>query len=118
MSVFRQISIPLGGKEYVVTPSNKLLRQIEGKGRRDDPDFNLVGIFMRISAGTGAVNDAAFVLAELINGCGGKVTEDDALAHMIGIEDPKEYRGFLDLLCSCVMPEVKPKKPEAPADAA
>jgi hypothetical protein len=115
--LFRDITIPLGGVDYTVTPSNKLLRKIEGKGRRDDPDFNLVSVFMRLSAGAGAVNEAAFVLAEMINASGGAITEDDALAHMIGFNDSKEYRAFIDLFCSCVMPEVKAKKPDAPKEA-
>lgn len=118
MSVFRDVTIPFGGRDYVVTPSNKLLRRIEGKGRREDPSFNLVEIFMRTSAGSGAVNDAAFVLAELVNSAGGEVTEDDAFAHMISFESPTEYRAFLDLFCSCVMPEPKEKKPAAPEKTA
>lgn len=118
MSLFREISIPVGGVDYVVTPSNKLLRRIEGKGRREDPDFNLVAIFIRFSTGKGAINDAAFVLAEMINASGGSITEDDALAHMVSITDGAEYRAFIDLLCSCIMPEPKEKKPAAPADRA
>lgn len=118
MSLFREITIPVGGVEYQITPSNKLLRRIEGKGRRDDPDFNLVAVFMRFSAGGGAVNDAAFVLAELVNASGGTITEDDAFAHMVGMDDPKEYQAFIALFCSCIMPEPKAKKSEAPAEKA
>lgn len=118
MSVFREITIPVGGVDYSVTPSNKLLRRIEGKGRREDPDFNLVGIFIRFSTGNGGINDAAFVLTEMVNASGGSITEDDALAHMISISDAAEYRAFIDLLCSCIMPEPKEKKQSAPADKA
>ena len=117
MSVFRDVIIPYGGVDVIVTPSNKVLRRIEGKGKRDDPSFNLVEVIIRVDSGTGAVNNAAFLLAELINATGAQTTEDEALAHMVGMNDPLEYRAFLDLLVSCVMPEPKPKKPEAQPEA-
>jgi hypothetical protein len=119
MAVFRDVSIPFGGRDYVVTPANKLLRMIEAKGRRDDPSFNLVAVFYRAASGAGAVNELAFVLAELINSAGGKTTEDGALAELMAFQDPAEFRAYVDLICGCVMPEVKEtKKPEADGAAA
>jgi len=117
MSVFRDVIIPYGGVDVIVTPSNKVLRRIEGKGKRDDPSFNLVELIIRVNSGAGSLYDAAFVLAELINSAGVNTTEDDALAHMQGMDNAAEYRAFLDLLVSCVMPEPKPKKPEAHPEA-
>jgi hypothetical protein len=117
MGVFREISIPFAGVDRVVTPSNKLLRMIEMKGRRDDPQFNLVAVFYRATTQGAGVNDLAFVLAELVSSAGGRVTEDEALAELMGFEDPKEFRAYVDLICSCVMPEVKEgKKPQAGAE--
>jgi hypothetical protein len=119
MGVFRDISIPFGGRDYVVTPSNRLLRMIEAKGRRDDTSFNLVAVFYRAASGAGAVNELAFVLAELINSAGGKTTEDGAFAELMAFKDAKEFRAYVDLICGCVMPEVKEtKKPEADGAAA
>lgn len=107
MSVFREISIPFGGRDYVVTPSNKVLRRIEMKGRRDDPSFNLVAVFYRASAQAGGFYDLAFVLAELINSAGGKVTEDEALAELMAFSDPRQLTEYVTLICSCAMPEAK-----------
>ena len=107
MSVFREIAVPFGGAEYNVTPSNKVLRRIEMKGRRDDPAFNLVAVFYRATAQSGAFYDLSFVLAELINSAGGNVTEDDALAEFMGFKDPKALSEYVGLICSCVMPETK-----------
>lgn len=119
MGVFRDIAIPFAGRDYVVTPSNRLLRLIEGKARRDDPQFNMVAVFYRASSGAGAVNDLAFVLAEFINSAGGKVTEDDALAELMSFEDAASFKAYVDLICSCVMPEVKAgKKPKAEGETA
>lgn len=121
MGVFRDISIPFGGRDYVVTPSNRLLRMIEVKGRRDDPQFNLVAIVYQAAVGGGRINELAFVLAELLNSTVKRVedrfTEDDALAYMLAMNDPKELRAYVDLITSCVMPEAKDtKKPEAEAE--
>jgi hypothetical protein len=107
MAVFREISIPFGGKEYVVTPSNKVLRRIEMKGRREDPAFNLVAVFYRATSMSGGFYDLAFVLAELINSAGGSVGDDDALAEFMAIQDAKELSSYIALICSCVMPEPK-----------
>ena len=110
MGVFRDITIPFAGVDYVVTPSNKLLRRIEMKGRREDPGFNLVAVFYRSTAMSGGYFELAFVLAELINDAGGKVTEDHALAEIMGIQNVDELRDYVALICSCVMPEADGKK--------
>lgn len=118
--LFREISIPLGDREFVVVPANKILRRIEAKGRRDDPAFSLVQVMIRLSSGNGAMNDGAFVAAELINSTlretDRKVSDDDVLAYMMAMEKPEDLRAYIDLICSCVMPEPKAKKPEAPAE--
>jgi hypothetical protein len=113
LMIFRDISIPFHGREYIVTPSNKLLRRIEMKGRREDPSFNLVAVFVRGGAGSGAFYEMAFVLAELINSTGANVTEDDALAQFVGFKSSLELSEYIALLCSCVMPELRDdgKKP-------
>jgi len=117
MAVFREISIPFGGVDYVVTPSNKVLRRIEMKGRREDPAFNLVAVFYRATALGSGFYDLSFVLAELINDAGGKVTEDDALGQFMSMSDPKQLSEYTALICSCVMPEVKDDAPKKDAGA-
>jgi hypothetical protein len=112
MAVFREVSVPFGGREYIVTPANKVLRRIEMKARRDDPQFNLVAVFFRASSQAGGFYDLAYVLAELINSAGGNVTEDQALAEFMAFQDPKALSEYVALICSIVMPEPKdePKK--------
>jgi hypothetical protein len=109
MAVFREITIPFAGKDYAVTPSNKVLRRIEMKARRDDPQFNLVAVFYRATSMAGGFYDLSFVLSELINSAGGNATEDDALAEFMGFNDPKELSAYVALICSCVMPEPSDK---------
>ena len=120
MSIFRDVSVPFAGRDYVVTPSNRLLRRIEAKGRLDDPSFNLMAVFYRATTSSAGMNDLAFVMAEFINASGGQVTEDDALAQLMGFEKPVEMREYINLICGLVVPEPKEvdeKKPEAPPKA-
>lgn len=113
MAVFREITIPFAGVDYVVIPANKVLRRIEMKARRDDPQFNLVAVFYRATAHTGGFYDLAFVLSELLQSAGAQVTEDDALAEFMGMDDAKAVADYVALICSCVMPEAKDKSGKA-----
>ena len=122
MGIFRDVSIPFGGRDYVITPSNRLLCMIDKKGRRELGDhlFAVSTVCYRATLGAG-LNDLAFVLAEFINSAGGKVTDDDALAEITGFKNPDELRAYIELICGVVMPEVKAvdeKKPEAPTQPA
>lgn len=115
--VFRDIVIPVGGKDYTVTPSNRLLRTIEAKARKIDPDFSLVKVAIKAQLSQGHMYDMAFLLAELVNGCGGAVTEEDALAEFMAFDAQhvEDMAAYMNLIASCVMPEVSEKKPDAGA---
>jgi hypothetical protein len=117
MSIFRDISISYDGRDYVVTPSNRLLRMIEGKARAEIPSFNLVVVLYHMQVGAGSLPDMAFILAEFLKSAGAKITEDDALAHISSLP-ADELKALKDRLCECVMPEVKEKKPSAQSEAA
>jgi hypothetical protein len=116
MSIFRDISITYDRRDYTVTPSNRLLRMIEGRARQDVPTFNLVVVLYHMQVGSGSLPDMAFILAEFLKSAGAKVTEDDALAHISALPAP-ELQALKDRLCECVMPDVKEKKPEAQSAA-
>ena len=117
MGVFRDIQLAVGGKEYTVTPSNRLLRRVEVKGKRENPNFNLVEVAVRLQMSAGSLPDMAFILAEFITGSGSEMSEDDALAHIVQMEVADLEKLKADL-CSCIMPELDEKKPEAPAEKA
>jgi hypothetical protein len=117
MGVFRDVSIHVGGVDYVVTPSNRLLRRIELKAKAENPRFNLVEVMFFLQTASGSMPDMAFILAELVNAAGGKITEDDALAHIVTMEID-ELQALKAALCSCIMPEPNEKKPSAPSEAA
>ncbi|PIY28403.1 MAG: hypothetical protein COZ09_10160 [Comamonadaceae bacterium CG_4_10_14_3_um_filter_60_42] len=113
MGVFRDVSLTVGGKEYIVSPSNRLLRRIEMKARQENPRFNLVEVMFFLQTSAGSMPDMAFILAEFVNSAGGKMSEDEALSHIVRME-VSELQALKESLCGCIMPEVDEKKPEAP----
>ena len=117
MGVFRDVSLHVGGADYVITPSNKLLRRIEMKGKAENPRFNLVEVMFFLQTSAGSMPDMAFILSELVTASGAKMTEDEALAQIVSMEADHLMRLKSDL-CSCIMPEPSEKKPEAQSETA
>ncbi|MGB1388629.1 MAG: hypothetical protein ACPG61_07055 [Paracoccaceae bacterium] len=117
MSVFRDISIRFKGVDHTVTPSNRLLRMIEGRARVDDPSFNLARVFYEIQVGPVSIPSLAYLGAEFLKASGAQITDDDVLGEL-GAMTQKDLIAFKDAVASCVMPEVKGKKPDAPAKPA
>lgn len=113
MSVFRSLSLSYEGREYTVTPSNRTLRLIEAKGKRDVPTFSLTRVVYDAISGGGGPYDLAFILSELVNASGGKTTEDEALAWLSSL-DAKALQDAQDFIVQCLMPDDTRKKPEAP----
>jgi hypothetical protein len=114
MGIFRDIPMTYQGRDYTVTPSVRLLRMIEAKGRRDDPQFNLAMAVYRMTIGDVSHGQIAFILAEMINGSGGKTDADEAWAFLqsLSVDDLKAVVGSLT---ECFLaPDAKGQKPEAP----
>jgi hypothetical protein len=117
MGVFRDVSLNIGGADYVITPSNRLLRRIEMKGKAENPRFNLVEVMFFLQTSAGSMPDMAFILSEMVTASGGKMTEDEALAVIVSME-VDALQALKSALCSCIMPEPNEKKPDAPSEAA
>ena len=60
MAVFRDVDMEWRGKTYTVTPSNRLLRRIEGEG------ISLTHMISRISKGEPPISETCYVVAELL----------------------------------------------------
>jgi len=74
MSVFRDHEISWMGKRYTFTPSNRLLRRIEGQLAPS----SFVDIINRMRNGKTPVSEVAFVVAEFLRAAGADdVSEDD-----------------------------------------
>lgn len=117
MGVFRDVCLEVAGREYVVTPNNKLLRRIEMKGKVENPRFNLVEVLFFLQTSAGSMPDMAFILSELVKSSGERMSEDEALSAIVAMEvEPLE--ALKAALCACIMPEPNEKKPDAPSEAA
>lgn len=108
--VFRDVTIAWNGVDYVVTPSNRLLRRIE-------QEVSLTKMTYRIVSGEPPQSEMAYVMAELLKSGGATVTEDEvaqAMAH--GSEN--EVLAMATALLSAITPTAPVavgKKAEAPA---
>jgi hypothetical protein len=118
MSVFRDISITYDGRDYTVTPSVRLLRMIESKARRDDPQFNLAMAVYRMTLGDVSHGEISFILAEMVNSAGAKTTADHAWAWLQTL-DTEALSALVGDMATCFLtPDTKGKKPQAPEMAA
>lgn len=110
-AVFREVELVWQGRPYRFTPSNRLLRRIEGEG------VALLGMIQAFQRGQPNVAQLAYVIAAVLQEAGGTVTEDEMLHHMIG-QDQAEALRLAKAVMAAIFPQVgDPKKPAAPASA-
>jgi len=109
MGVFREVTIEWGGEEYVFTPSNKLLRRIEGQG------VNIAVLMHGLAVGPISAPSLAFVASEFLKAGGATVTEDEVFGYIMTAS-----QGQIDAIATAVATAITPvepneKKPVAPA---
>lgn len=111
MSVFREVEIVWRGKRYAVTPTNRLLRQIEGQG------ISLAHMLTRIGSGQPPISEVALVAAELLKAGGAKVTEDEIYSEImvtLGEGRDEVFVAFASAIGEAIAPKgLTGKKPEA-----
>ena len=76
MSVFRDVTITWRGKEYVVTPSLKLLRTIEMMG------ISLYSVANSVTGGTPAFASMAAIAGLMLRSAGATATDDEIYAEI------------------------------------
>lgn len=113
MSVFRDVDIEWQGRKWTVTPSNRLLRRIEGEG------ISLSHMITRVAKGEPPVSEVCYVMAELLQSAGAEVTEDEIYGEVMTALANGEERAFADMavqIVEAISPqEMTGKKPGAPA---
>lgn len=114
MAIFRDVTIEWEGETYTVTPSNRLLRKIEGEG------ISLTHMVQRVASGEPPVSEVAFVTAEFLRSAGAKVSEDDIYKGIMVALSEGDQQAFANLAISIVEAitptAIDEKKPKAPAD--
>ena len=73
MALFRETKLTWRGEEYFVTPSNRILRRIEGEG------VYLDALGRALRDGKVPIGQLSYVIATLLQTAGARITEDDVL---------------------------------------
>jgi hypothetical protein len=76
MSVFRDVTITWRGKDYVVTPSLRMLRTIEMMG------ISLFSVASSISGGSPAFGSLASIAGVLLRSAGANATDEEIYAEI------------------------------------
>ena len=76
MSVFRDVTITWRGKDYIVTPSLRMLRTIEMMG------ISLFSVATSISSGAPAFASLSSIAGVMLRSAGADVSDDDIYAEM------------------------------------
>lgn len=76
MSVFRDVTITWRGKDYIVTPSIRMLRTIEMMG------ISLFSVATSISSGAPAFASLSSIAGVMLRSAGADVSDDDIYAEM------------------------------------
>jgi hypothetical protein len=113
-AVGRDVSVSYGGKSYSLSPSNRLLRRIEGE----------VGSIMEVMSKTASakppVSEVAFIVSELLIAAQVPDVDEDVIYQEL-MEDLLGNKGvFFGKMCELIgaaitPPSLDPKKQPAPA---
>lgn len=85
--VFREVVLTFQDRDYVVTPSNKLLRRIDAELSPQ----SLFGVLGAMDGKNVPLPALALIIQQLLNAGGGNFTEDDILAELLS--DVEHNRG-------------------------
>mgnify|MGYP001272595457 CR=1 FL=1 len=111
MAVFRDMEISWRGKDYTITPTMRLMRQIEMG------DISLTDIAVRTSQGRPPISHISFVLAKLLNAAGAAVAEDDVYEELINGDQDAVGEMMLLVLTAFTPGERDQKKAAAQAES-
>lgn len=101
MAVFRDTTIEWDGVDYTFTPSNRLLRRIEGQG------VNIAVLMHGLAVGPISAPSLAFVAAEFLKAGGADVTEDDVFGYIM-----TATQGQIDAIATAVATAITPQEPD------
>lgn len=108
MAVFRDLEISWRGRDYTITPTMRLMRQIEMG------DISLTDIAVRTSQGRPPISHIAYVLTKLLNSAGAAVAEDEVYEELIN-GDQEAVGELMMVVLTAFTPGERDQKVEAPA---
>lgn len=97
MSVFRDVTITWRGKEYVVTPSLRMLRTIEMMG------ISIFGVASSIQSGTPAFASLATIAGVMLRSAGANVSDDEIFADMQNALKSEKAQSVVEMMGAILM---------------
>lgn len=109
--VFNQMAIHWRGKDWTFTPSNRILRGIEGSLSPS----SLTDVVQRMTAGKPPISETAFILSKFLEAAGAE--GDDADEDLIYAEIMRDFevnngKGFVRV-CKAVVQAISPSEETA-----
>lgn len=111
--VFNEVTIDWKGKQFVFTPSNRLLRRIEG----ELSPSSLTDVINRMGQGKPPISETSFIIGKFLEAAGAspeEADEDEVYKEIMNdFADPNsEGRGFL-ALCGMIIQVISPAEDTA-----
>ena len=104
-AIFRKVILEYQGKEYTITPTMRLINDIE-------QDISLSRLAQRLATGDPPLSHVATVVACLLRGAGAKCTDEEVYQELM-TGDVQAVRAMAGAVIEAVFPESK--KADAPA---
>lgn len=109
MAVFRDVNLEYQGKTYVLSPSLRFLRRIDGELSKSNT--SLISVIGRVSSANPPIFDVAYIVCEFLREAGAKdVDEDTVYADLMDDMSNNNGEGFAALVLSiaaAITPEGK-----------
>ena len=107
---FREVTLRFRGVDYAFTPSNQLLRRIEGDG------VSLISLAQQAQQRKPLISHLSLMVARCLQSVGAAVDEDQVYLDMVG-DRAAEMMDLANTILVAIFPVTTPEKP-APAPAA
>lgn len=92
MTVFRDVTITWRGKDYVVSPSLRMLRTIEMMG------ISIFGVASSIQSGTPAFASIATIAGIMLRSAGANVSDDEIFADMQNALKSEQAQSVVEMM--------------------
>ena len=105
-AIFEEVTIAWQGEEYTVTPTYRMVQQIEQR-------VSIAGMSDRIMRGEPPISHMAEVIAIMLRHGGAKVTPEDVYAELMTTDDVEALSGLAHTVVTAFVPGKKSASPAA-----